>query len=490
MGNPSRASAGQVGRGGPSPPIAGMTGRLPPRPWRPQPRRKGALAVLVEIARAVAWAGWLAALPHAALAQALPEEVQVGTFELKDYEFEWGRDGVLCPTCNYGAGNARLAYIDSGHTLWVGFVDPDNGYFYPPDGKGVLVDTNATTATEIGNGPEWLNSQLGSQLAYTRWTDGKPRTVPNLVLGFARAGGDAWVAGPVAGSQGRVLPIGTENSNAPNPLQSYQSFTLQSRTTSLFWRGVYPGAVEQPIPVTSTQAGVTRRWVPGTRDIIITVSASAVTPTARTATADQPPSWRQVFLYHTATATMEQLTFDNVNKYWAFMWTAPEFNNEKVFVAMVGGDRLQIYRNLPSDDGGMAWTVVKTITTPAATPYVSSPEPFVYKGRSWVFFSLSADPNGRNFTQPSLIAMSGILPETDDLRLLTSATEPMRARRDPEYFITANGPYIYYNRYFLETDSTPAISEGVFRVDTQLWQPGLDDELAEAEASAAGHRPR
>src|SRR3546814_19164536 len=40
--------------------------------------------------------------------------------------------------------------------------------------------------------------------------------------------------------------IGTESENAPNPLLSYQSFTLQSRTTSLFWRGVYPGAVEEP----------------------------------------------------------------------------------------------------------------------------------------------------------------------------------------------------------------------------------------------------
>lgn len=442
---------------------------------RPSPRIAG-------FARVLACAGLLAALPHAALAQALPAEVQVGTHEIKDYEFEWGRDGVLCPTCNYGAGNARLTYIDSGHNLWVGFVDPDNGYFFPPDGKGVLVDTNATTATEIGNGPEWLNSQLGSQLAYTRWTDGKPRTVPNLVLGFARAGGDAWVAGPVAGSQGRVLPIGTESENAPNPLLSYQSFTLQSRTTSLFWRGVYPGAVEEPIPVTSDKAGATRRWVPGTRDIIITVSASAVTPGARAA-ATQEPSWRQVFLYHTATATMEQLTFDDVNKYWAFMWSAPEFNNEKVFVAMVGTTRLQIYRKLPTDGGGMAWTVVKTITMPAETPYVSSPEPFVYKGRSRVFFSLSADPNGRNFTQPSRIAMSGIIPGTDDLQMLTSATEPLRARRDPEYFITANGPYIYYNRYFLETDTTPAISEGVFRVDTGLWQHAGAGAQVQAQAS-------
>ena len=122
------------------------------------------------------------------------------------------------------------------------------------------------------------------------------------------------------------------------------SFTLQSRDTTLYWRGVYPGSTEVQIPVTSSKAGVTRRWVPGTRDIIITAPADAAVKT-RVASADT--QWRQVFLYHAGDGSIEQLTFDPVNKYWAFMWPAPEFNNQMVFAVMVGGDAAAIERCRP-----------------------------------------------------------------------------------------------------------------------------------------------
>ena len=434
---------------------------------RPAPRRRRDSPAAAGVAPGVLALAFAIAAPCPAWAQALPVEVQVGTRDIKDFEFDWGRDGEHCPSCNYGAGNSRFSYVDADDNVWVGYLNPDNGYFFPTDDKGVLVDSNAVTAEKIGNGPEWMNSALGSQLVYTRWVDRKPHTVVNLQLGMARQGGTGWVAGPIPDSVGRVLPVGSDNPGQPNPVIHYQTFPLRSDPTELYWRGVYPGAVEVEIPVASSdQAGLTRRWVPKTKDIIITAPTDAILPGNQSAAA-----WRQVFLFHADTNAIEQLTFDGVNKYWASAWHAPEFDNELVFVAMVGGDHLNIYRNLPVAGGGYAWQVVKTITTPDATPYVSSPEAFVYNGASWVFFSLTSDPNGRNFTRPSLIAMSGIEPEVDNLRLLTSADDPPRARRDPEYFITANGPYLYYNRYLLETDTRPPISEGVFRVDTQLGPP-------------------
>ena len=79
------------------------------------------------LARVVAACVLGAGLLAPALAQELPREVQVGTREIKDYEFDSARDGVYCPACNYGAGNSRLSYIDAQHNLWVGYVDFDNG---------------------------------------------------------------------------------------------------------------------------------------------------------------------------------------------------------------------------------------------------------------------------------------------------------------------------------------------------------------------------
>ena len=409
-------------------------------------------AVLFALAGGSAWA------------QALPDEVQVGTREIKDFEFDTAREGVYCPKCNGGAGNSRLAYIDTDHNLWVGRVNFSNGYFNPPDGKDVLVDTNATTATEIGNGPEWVDSEQGSQLVYTRWTDGQPRQPQFLQLGLAYMSGSSWMAGPIDRSKGRVLPIGTDDPNGPYPFLHFQTFSTATRPTTVYWRGLYPNSTEVAIPMLNPQANITRRWVPNTLDIILTAPESSISPSTPAALS---PSTRQVFLYHASTGEFEQLTFDDVNKFWAFMWPAPEFDNEQVFVVMVGGNRLCIYRKLDDGQGGMAWTNVKTIKMPDDTPYVTSPEPFVYNNQSWISFTLSADPTGRDFTKPSLIAISGVVPGVNSLRLLTSGTD--RVRRDPEYFITANGPYIYYNRYL--PASGPGghpISEGVFRVDTQL----------------------
>ena len=412
-------------------------------------------------------AALLLVLAGSASAQTLPQEVQVGTREIKDFEFDTARNGVYCASCNGGAGNSRMAYIDTDHNLWVGGVNFSNGYFNPPDGKGVLVDTNATTATEIGNGPEWVDSEQGSQLVYTRWTDGVPHQAANLQLGLAVMNGGTWIAGAIDHSKGRVLPLGTDDPNGPYPFLHFQTFSTPTRPTTLYWRGLYPDSTETAIPMLNPQANITRRWVPGTLDIILTAPESAVVPTMR---APLSPSTRQVFLYHASTGEIEQLTFDDVNKFWAFMWPAPEFGGEMVFVVMVGGNRLRVYRNLDDGEGGMAWTNVKTINMPADTPYVTSPEPFVYNNQSWISFTLSNDPTGRDFTMPSQIAMAGIVPGVDNLRLLTSATD--RVRRDPEYFITANGPYIYYNRYL--PASGPGghpTSEGVFRIDTQLGPP-------------------
>ena len=190
----------------------------------------------------------LAALSCFASAQTLPPEVQVGTRAITDFEFDWGRDGVYCPSCNGGAGNARMAYIDNNHDLWVGNVDVLSGDLVPNTGQGVLVDNNATTALEIGNGAEWMVSQRGSELVYTRWTDGQPRTPDYLNLGYARMNAGTWLSGPVDNSQLGVLPVGTLDPNDAVPEANFQAYTTSGAPQKLFWRVVSTGARNNPIP--------------------------------------------------------------------------------------------------------------------------------------------------------------------------------------------------------------------------------------------------
>ena len=45
-------------------------------------------------------------------------------------------------------------------------------------------------------------------------------------------------------------------------------------------------------------------------------------------------------------------------------------------------------------------------------------------------------------------------------------------RRDPEYYITAKGPFVYYNAYAKNSDpAAKPVSLGVYRVDTGLGAP-------------------
>lgn len=401
-------------------------------------------------------------LPHFASGQDMPDEVQVGTAAIIDAEFDWARDGVYCPACNFGTSNSRFSYIDNENNLWVARVDFDTGAFVPFDGRGMLVDTNATAPREIGNGPEWAFSTRGSELVYNRWTDGVPRRISSLNLAFARMGEGAWVAGIVPETQTLVLPVGSMDPDDTVPSVHYQSFSTGTLIGNIFWRDILPSSTPHQLPIESRDPAMTRRWVPGTRDIIIAAPANA--DSAR----PDAVVHKQVFLYRTTTGVLEQLTFDPVDKLWAFMWQAPEFDGEHVFFVVVGGNRLNVYRNMPRPDGTARWRVVSSIGMPEAMPYINSPEPFVHNGRSWIFFTLSANPDLHDYTATTQLAITGIAPDTSSVRMLTSSVDPPRARKDPEHFITANGPYIYYNRYVPATDTTPQINEGVFRVDTGL----------------------
>jgi hypothetical protein len=181
--------------------------------------------------------------------------------------------------------------------------------------------------------------------------------------------------------------------------------------------------------------------------------------------------YQQVFLYSTDDQTLQQLTFDPTNKNLAFMWQAPEYNNSYAFLTVPGDStEVDIYAYLPNTNGSSSWQIIKRIQGTPDYPYIDSPEPFVYQGESWIFFSVLSEPRQPGAYAPSQIAISGVEPGVSSLRVLTADVAPViHTRRDPEYYITANGPYIYYNRVLLSAGAP--LSEGVFRVDAGLGPP-------------------
>ena len=108
-------------------------------------------------------------------------EVQATTTPLGDIEFDWGRDGSNCPTCNFGDGNARANWTDRAGNLWIAHLNPNTGLFTSPGANDELADTSAFFWNVYGNGPEWTfstqNGQVISQLVYSRWQPGQPQTI-------------------------------------------------------------------------------------------------------------------------------------------------------------------------------------------------------------------------------------------------------------------------------------------------------------------------
>lgn len=415
------------------------------------------------LASAMAWALMApAGVEAAGRPVAIPgTEVQVTPARIIDYEFDWGRDGVNCPTCNGGDGNSRLAFTDAFYNLWVAHVDPTTGAFIPADGKGVLVDTMAAFATDFGNGPEWALSQLGSQLVYTKYsvatvppTPADPQTAE---LAVASQSGGVWA--PVALDNGdkKQSPLGTQDASDAVPLLQYQDLAK----VNTFWRVLNVPQSQVKVPVKGYNAG-SRRWVPGTHKMILS---------ARGLQGTLANGFRAVFLYDADTGALEQITNEAANNQGAMMWRAPEYGGDFVFFTVRDGQQLVVYRQVSNGDGSSSWVVISTVAMPAATPYVWSPEYFIHNGKSYIFFQMNTTSDSSDMTQPSRIGMVGILPENAALVDLTPANAPDRVRMDPEYFITTQGPFIYYNRYKPQTDTKPFIGEGVWRVDTQLGPP-------------------
>ncbi len=396
-----------------------------------------AAALATLAATGSAWAqGWA---PNEQQASAQPD--------LIDYEFSQSR--------------GQFVWNDTLGNLWLGSVDRASGRFLPADGRGVLIDGDSMTyqdAQKTKNGPEWVRTASGDVVVHTKYagrhTDGNSR------LGLATENPDGTWTSLVLGPEVRKAPYGSAVAGDAAPRISY----VDNREVH-YWRELGSTSSERPIsdfpasnyPVRHVMCDVP--GVPGTRAVLYPVTVNGVD---------------QVFYRDFDSNTSSQLTFDAGMKYEVWMWCAPEFGNELVFFTLVDQTELRVYRNLPTGPGGeLRWTTVYSQKAPAGNQ-IFSPEPFTYKGRSYIFMAQTVRPNKFR----SEIWIANIDAASPVFRRITPA-EPLRTRTDPEVFITDAGPMIYYNRLVPTlTDSgrykpcrDPACSDGVWFADSGLGTP-------------------
>jgi len=432
---------------------------------------------------------------NAAVAVTQPyTEVQASATPMGDVEFDWGRDGVSCPACNFGDGNNRANWTDRSGNLWIAHLDPVSGTFISPGANDELADTTAFFWNTYGNGPEWAfstqNGQVVSQLVYSRWQPGSPVTATNAAPGYTGAafatqtaynafGQNNWTAKFLPGAIGKGGPVGTNNTNLPEASQcntdpislvmfkNFASPNIQDFTEDVTSASETPLLV--PLPAGVTSNGIGERFVPCTHQTLLQASV----PYGGTGTPVQ-----QVFWYDLDTGVVEQLTTDATTKYAGFMFQAPDFGDNYIFFTVANHTTVEVFEQTGTNpNGSPIFTQVNSITSPDPNePYLNSPEPFINCTpvcTTYIFATLSKTSDSQNgISEPNGLAVIALSPQTPLFNILETANSlPPYQRLDPEYYITPQGPYLYYNRIVPETGSSRYDNLGEFYINMQLGAP-------------------
>jgi hypothetical protein len=406
-------------------------------------------------------------------------EVQATATPMGDVEFDWGRDGIYCPTCNFGDGNARANWTDRQSNLWIAHLDPNSGQFISPGANDELADTTAFFWNVYGNGPEWAfstqNGQKVSQLVYSRWQPGQPQTVAFTGAAYAtQTAYNTWSAkffpgaigkgNGTAGSANSNLPEGSQCNADPIALAMFKNF---ASPIQMFTEPVTSVTGTAPTLAPFTSNGIGERFVPCTHQLLYQADAVFGQYT-----------FQQVFWYNMDTGVVEQLTTDPTTKSAGFMFKAPDFGDNYIFFTLVNHTTIQVYEQTGTNaDGSPAFALVNSITSPDANePYMNSPEPFINctpTCTTYVFTTLAKTTDAqKNLTEPTGLAVIALSPNTPMFNILVPANFlPARQRLDPEYFITPNGPYLYYNRIVPQSGSTTYMNTGEWYIDMQLGTP-------------------
>jgi len=412
-------------------------------------------------------------------------EVQASSLTMVDIEFDWGRDGVYCATCNLGQGNARFNWSDQEGNLWVGHVDPSSGAFTPAAGNSELADSSAFYYSVFGNGPEWAFStqdgQIISQLVYTRYTPGTSAVAANAGAAFATPVASGWSANffpgtaPVSGgANATVNPLASQCNTDP---VAYAYFYGLADPQNLYWEPVStaPGTTPALTPfagaynVHRNAQKPSIRWVPCTHQLVY------VAPT--------PPDplgviYQQVFWYDTDSGVSQQLTFEPANHAEAFMFQAPEFGDAYVLVTLSNSVQIEIYGQAGFGDNGAPnfQLANQVVSTDAAEPFIGGIEPFINctpTCQTYLFMELrSLSSQQSSGLSANGVAVANISPTQPLFNILApQAATPNIQRIDLEYYITAHGPYLYYDRNTASSATSRFAWGNRYYIDMQLGAP-------------------
>lgn len=325
--------------------------------------------------------------------------------------------GVVDP--EFHSASRRVVFFDREARLKVAALKADGSIANAC--QGTVIDTGVALSVAgfpLVNGAEWAASQQGIELFYTRYDD-----AGRSVMARAYENG-GWRTETLAGSVDRGLPIPSMDGSDPQSRLLY-AHGLGNGGYELMWRESTDAGSERAFPAhVLADSGGAPRWVRGQRAITTTLPDAAGVPQAVRVDIDS--------------GVVHPLTSGGARKDEVWMWSAPEFGGDWVFIAVVDRSRLQVWRQ----QGGQ-WSVVRVLNAPgfSGRPRIFSPEPYIVNGRSYVVMQLSTDKYSAGD-----IWITSIDPAQPLLRQVSDPATPGRVRSEPEWAQTPAGVFIYYTQ--------------------------------------------
>jgi hypothetical protein len=331
--------------------------------------------------------------------------------------------GASLPDPEFDNDTQRVTWQDwDGTGVWVAGVNPTTGDLIPPDGRGARIASGVASMGWGRNGPEWVQGPTGAELLYTRFVGGQATVVhaTETVAG--------WISVDVPGTAGAQSPIGSLDIGDAAPRVRY--VVDDGGRYESWWTDLSNPSLGGELPRTLRFA----RWVPSSR---------LLTGVSREGDIDQ------VFTIDVDTLAVEQITTSPFDKGSVFFFEAPELGGEVLMytthaVVPDNPDRIIVYRRI-----GGVWTPVKEIGTPPGFPFVVSPEPFVWDGKSYVSFL--ATRGQFNFDNGEGQVWLAALAPGDDLLRRVSLPDAV-VRKDPEPYTGGDRPWVYYSRILASGD--------------------------------------
>lgn len=343
----------------------------------------------------------------------------------------------------------RMLWQDTSGDMWLSDVDPVSGDIIPSTGQGLLVDSGLANLVAVGNGPEFGYGAGETFLCYTKNIFG------TRYLGVARQDiGGNWIPSIQEMANDRYRPICTTPDTPDTGRIVYVDASDPVQKT-VSWRVIDDAASERTF---TTIGDIGGRWAGTERAFVSAKEVAGI---------------KQLFWTDIDTEISTQITFDSDDKFNIFVWHAPEYDNDLLISAAINFTEVGIFRRI-----GGVWQRIYTFSLPSQFQFISSPEPFVHNGKSFITViaakELGADPLPFLPLGASQVWIANIEPSDPFFRRIDNGEIGTR-RSEPEPFMLSSGPVIYF------TQNDTVTGNATLRVaDTGLGSPDAGDSDTDA----------